>query len=171
MISMSIDPLTIHVDRSTQIVNRSRVNSVSIDPPKKSIDRLSAGNRFMHRITWDSIFITKSIRIFVPAVRCNRFGAILAVCFSINRAHSFYLSRSSLFSNSLPNLSQFSHLSLSLGLSSSRKVEEDQKKQQGLYFPWVISLKLSFSPFSSLFRFHLQENKKKKRRRKEKEKE
>jgi len=37
-----IDPLTIHVDRSTQIVDRSRVNSVSIDPPKKSIDRLSA---------------------------------------------------------------------------------------------------------------------------------
>jgi hypothetical protein len=42
MNSMLIDPLTIQVDRSTQIVDRSRVNSVSIDPPKKSIDRLSA---------------------------------------------------------------------------------------------------------------------------------
>jgi hypothetical protein len=52
---LSIDPFTIHVDRTTEIVDQSTLNkgktcmnSVSIDPPKKSIDRLSVENRFMH---------------------------------------------------------------------------------------------------------------------------
>jgi hypothetical protein len=55
MNNMSIDPLTIHVDQSTICIDQStlnkgktRVNSVSIDPPKKSIDRLSVENRFIH---------------------------------------------------------------------------------------------------------------------------
>jgi hypothetical protein len=88
----------------------------------------------MHRIFENLIFITKSTQIFVLAVRCDHFGAILAVRFSINRAQSFPLIT---YLDSLPKLSQFlsqalsPSLSLSLGLSSSRKVEEDQKKHQG----------------------------------------
>jgi hypothetical protein len=88
---LSINPLTIHVvDQSTQIVDRSTLNkwkicvdSVSIDPPKKSIDRLSAENKFMHRITWDFIFNTKSPQIFFSAVGYDHFRMIWAVHFTI----------------------------------------------------------------------------------------
>jgi hypothetical protein len=88
----------------------------------------------MHRIFKNPIFITNSPQIIILAVRCDRFRAILAVRFSINRAQSFPLIT---HLNSLPKLSQFlsqalsPSLSFSLGLSSCRKVEEDQKKHQG----------------------------------------
>jgi hypothetical protein len=55
---LSIDPLTIHVDRSTLIVDRSKVNSVSIDPPKKLIDRLS--------VKTDSCTKSLKIRFLIP---------------------------------------------------------------------------------------------------------
>jgi hypothetical protein len=41
MNSISIDPPKLSIDPLTiHLVDRSKVNSVSIDPPKKSIDRL-----------------------------------------------------------------------------------------------------------------------------------
>jgi hypothetical protein len=90
----------------------------------------------MHQISENLIFNTKSPQIYFLAVRCDRFGTILAVHFNINRAQSFPLIT---HLNSLPKLSQFlsqalcPSLSLSLSLSSSRKVEEDQKKHQGSF--------------------------------------
>jgi len=110
MNSMSIDPLTIHVDRSID-------GEQCVDQSTKKVDRsTSTGNKFMHQISENPIFSTKSSQIFFPAVGYDRFGAILAVHFSINRAQSFPLIT---HLNSLPKLSQFLSQSLSNSISLS----------------------------------------------------
>jgi hypothetical protein len=76
----------------------------------------------MHRISENLIFNTKSPQIFSPAVRCDRFGAILAVHFTIKGAKSI---PSITHLNFSPNLSQILSLSLSLSiLGPVAKVEE-----------------------------------------------
>jgi hypothetical protein len=70
----------------------------------------------MHQIYENLIFNTKSPQIFSPAVRCDRFGAILAVHFTIKGAQSI---PSITHLNFSPNLSQILFLSLSLSLSLS----------------------------------------------------
>jgi hypothetical protein len=80
----------------------------------------------MHRISENPIFNTKSPQIFFLAVGYDRFRAILAVYFTINKTQSFPLIT---HLNSLPKLSQFlsqalsPSLSLSLSLSVCPAVE------------------------------------------------
>jgi len=118
------------------------VNSVSIDLPKKLIDQLSTENRFMLWITWDSIFITKSPQIFSPAVRCDHFGAILAVHFTIKQNPpliQFMLQSST-------NLSRFLSRSLSNSVSLSLLGQSNKEKEEIMRI-LIVSL---VSPSSSL---------------------
>jgi hypothetical protein len=73
----------------------------------------------MHRISENLIFNTKSPQIFSPAVRCGRFGAILAVHFTIKGAQSI---PSIIHLISLPKLSQFLSQSLSNSASLSLSI-------------------------------------------------
>jgi hypothetical protein len=121
---MSIDPLTIHVDRSID-------GEQCVDQSTKKVDRsTSTGNKFMHKISENLIFNTKSSQIFFLAVRYDHFGAILAVRFSINRAQSFPLITHLI---SLPKLSISLQISLKfcLSLALSRVSPTKGKKKLG----------------------------------------
>jgi hypothetical protein len=108
----------------------------------------------MHQISENLIFNTKSPQIFSTAVRCDCFGAILAVHFIIKGTQSFPLITHLI---SLPKLSQTLSQSLSNSVSLSRFVQQKKGRRRSeeasrkLSFSWVISLVLflSFSP--SLF--------------------
>jgi hypothetical protein len=102
----------------------------------------------MHRISENLIFNTKSPQIFSPAVRCDHFGAILAVHFTIKGAQSI---PSITHLISLPKLSQILSVCLSLSLSilgPAAKVEEIRSSLspvgKSLFLP------SSFSPFVSI---------------------
>jgi hypothetical protein len=137
MNSMSIDPPKT-VDRSTYYSCRSiDTNSRSVegeqcvDRSTKKVDRsTSAGNIFMHQISENPIFNTKSPQIFSPAVRCDCFGAILAVCFSINRAQPSRSIHASILSKSLSN-----SVCLSLSLSILGPAAEAEVIQSSLSLP------------------------------------
>jgi hypothetical protein len=132
-----------YVDRSTYYScrlidtnSRSIEGEQCVDWSTKKVDRSTfVVNRFMHRIFENPIFNTKSPQIFFLAIGYDRFGAILAVRFSINRAqpscsiHASILSKS--LSISLPISLKFSSLSISdrlslgLGLAQSKERKED----------------------------------------------
>jgi len=129
----------------------------------------------MHRISENLVFNTKSPQIFSPAVGCDRFGAILAVHFTIKGAQSFPLITHLI---SLPKLSQTLSQSLSNSVSLlSRFVQQKKGRRRSeeasrkLSFLWVISLVLflSFSP--SLFSLSVTCSKEEKKKKKEKGKE
>jgi hypothetical protein len=109
---------------------------VSIDPPKKSIDQLY--------VETDSCTESSRIRFLLQ----NRFGAILAVHFTIKGTQSLPPITHLNFSQFSPKTLSIFLSSLSLGLSSN-KIGRRRKIREALSLLWVISLKLSFSP--SLF--------------------
>jgi hypothetical protein len=124
----------------------------------------------MHRISENLVFNTKSPQIFSPAVRCDRFGAILAVHFTIKGAQSFPLITHLI---SLPKLSQTLSQSLSNSVSLlSRFVQQNKGRRRSeeasrkLSFLWVIYLVLflSFSLFSLSVTCSKEEKKRKERK-------
>jgi hypothetical protein len=135
----------------------------------------------MHRISENLIFNTKSPQIFSPAVRCDRFGAILAVNFTINRAQSFpfitsQFSPKTLSNSLLISFSKFSSLSSLSSLSSNEKGRRNPKLSLSL--SWVslspklfLLLYLFVSLSTILWRKRKKKKNKKRRRRREKEKE
>jgi hypothetical protein len=125
----------------------------------------------MHRIFENLIFNTKSSQIFSTAVRCDCFGAILAIHFTIKGTQSFPLITHLI---SLPNLSQILSLSLSRSVQQKKGRRRSEDASRKLSFSWVISLVLflSFSPslFSLSVTCSKEEEDTKGRRKKKKEK-
>jgi len=106
----------------------------------------------MHRISENLIFNTKSPQILSPAVRCDRFGAIVAVHFTINRVQSFPFNTSQFSPKTLSNsllisFSKFSSLSSLSSLSSNEKGRRNPKLSLS---PVGKSLSQALSPSLSL---------------------
>jgi hypothetical protein len=123
----------------------------------------------MHPISENLIFNTKSPQIFSPAVRCDRFGAILAVHFTIKGAQSIPSITHLISLNFSPNLSQILSLSLSI-LGPAAKVEEIRSSLSpvGKSFSQALSpsLSLCLSLGSTVKQEEEEEKKKRKRKRK-----
>jgi len=129
----------------------------------------------MHQISENLIFNTKSSQIFSSAVRCDCFGAILAVHFTIKGTQSFPLITHLISLPKLsPNLSQILSLSLSRFVQQKKGRGRSEEASRKLSFSWVISLVLFlfFSPylFSLSVTCSKEEEDTKGRRKKKKEK-
>jgi len=95
----------------------------------------------MHQI-FNPIFNTKSLKIFVIAVRCDHFGAILAVRFSINRVQPSHSIHASILSKSL-SISLPISLNFCLSLLGQSNKEEEEIRR-------ILTVSLLLSSSSSL---------------------